>query len=89
MQEAWIQSLGRKDPLEEGIATLSSVLAWRIPWTEETGRLQFMESQRLGHHRSDLARMHVFLNNPSCFINFMPAFFSSTHYCRSLTLRLK
>lgn len=42
-----------------------------------------MGSQRLGHDRSDLACMHVFLNNPSCYINFMPAFFSSTHYCRS------
>ena len=37
MQETWVRSLGREDPLEEGMATHSSVLAWRIPWTEETG----------------------------------------------------
>ena len=55
----------------------------RIPWTEETGRLQSMGSQRLGHDRSNLACVHVFLNNPSCYINFMPSCFSSTHYCMS------
>ena len=43
-----VQSLGREDPLEEGIATHSSILAWRISWTEEPGRLQSMESQRIG-----------------------------------------
>ena len=46
MQEVQVQSLGWKDPLEEGIATHSSVLAWRIPWTEEPGGLQSMGSQR-------------------------------------------
>ena len=40
--------LGQEDPLEEGMATHSSILAWRIPWTEEPGGLQFMESQRVG-----------------------------------------
>ena len=39
MQETWVQSLGLKDPLEKGMATHSSTLAWRIPWTEEPGRL--------------------------------------------------
>ena len=39
MQETWIQSLGREDPLEKGIATHTSILAWRIPWTEEPGWL--------------------------------------------------
>ena len=39
MQETWVQSLGREDPLEKGITTHSSILAWRIPWTEEPGRL--------------------------------------------------
>ena len=43
-----VQSLGREDPLEEGIATHSSILAWRISWTEEPGGLQSMESQRTG-----------------------------------------
>ena len=42
-------SLGQKDPLEKEMATHSSTLAWKIPWTEEPGRLQFMGSQRVGH----------------------------------------
>ena len=49
LRETWIQSLGWEDPIEEGMATHSSVLAWRIPWTEEPGRLQSMESRRVGH----------------------------------------
>ena len=44
-----VQSLGREDPLEKGMATLSRFLAWRIPWTEEPGRLQSTESQRVGY----------------------------------------
>ena len=42
MQETWVQSLGREDPLEKEMATHSSILAWKIPWTEETGGLQSM-----------------------------------------------
>ena len=49
MQETGVQSLGWEDPLEEGIATHSSILAWRILWTEEPGGLQSMGSQRVGH----------------------------------------
>ena len=49
MQETRVRSLGREDPLEKVMATHSSILAWRIPWREETGRLQSMGSQRLGH----------------------------------------
>ena len=52
MQETWVQSLGWEDPLEEGKATHSSVLAWRIPWTEEPDRLQSMGSQRVGHDQA-------------------------------------
>ena len=48
MQETWVRSLGGEDPLEKGMATHSSVLAWRIPWTEEPGRLQSVGSQRVG-----------------------------------------
>ena len=48
MQETWVQSLGQEDPLEKGMATHSSILAWRIPWTEEPGGLQSMGSQRVG-----------------------------------------
>ena len=49
MQEMWVQSLGREDPLEKEMATHFSILAWEIPWTEEPGGLQFMGSQRVGH----------------------------------------
>ena len=49
MRETWVQSLGWQDPLEEGMATHSSVLAWRIPRPEEPGGLQSMGSQRVGH----------------------------------------
>ena len=47
-QEMWVRSLGREDPLEKEMATHSSSLAWRIPWTEEPGGLQSMGSQRVG-----------------------------------------
>ena len=47
VQETWVQSLGQEDPLEKGMATHSSILAWRISWTEETGGLQSMGSQRV------------------------------------------
>ena len=50
MSEMQIQFLGWKDPLEEGMATHSSILAWRIPWAEEPGGLQSMGSQRIEHN---------------------------------------
>ena len=46
MQKTWAQSLGREDILEKGMATLSSILAWRIPWTKEPGGLQSLGSQK-------------------------------------------
>ena len=49
MQETWVQSLGWEDPLEEQMVTHPSILAWRIPWTEEPGRLWSMGSKRAGH----------------------------------------
>ena len=49
MQETWVRSLGQEDPLEKGMATHSSILAWRIAWTEEPGGLQSMGSQRVRH----------------------------------------
>ena len=49
MQETWVQSLGREDPLEKEMAIQSSTIAWKIPWTEEPGRLQSMGSQRVRH----------------------------------------
>jgi len=48
-RQMWVLSLGQEAPLEKGIATHSSILAWRIPWTEEPGGLQSMGSQRVGH----------------------------------------
>ena len=50
MQDTQLQSLGQKDPLEEEMATHSSILAWEIPWTEEIGGLQSMGSQRVGQN---------------------------------------
>ena len=55
MPETWVQSLGWKDPLEESVVTHSSILAWRIPWTEEPGGLQSTGSHTVGCNWSDLA----------------------------------
>ena len=49
MQETWVQALGWEDPLEKEMAIHSSTIAWKIPWTEEPGRLQSMGLQRVGH----------------------------------------
>ena len=49
VQETLVQSLGQEDPLEEGMATHFSILVWRIPWTEEPGRIQSVGLQRVGH----------------------------------------
>ena len=56
VRETWVRSLGWEDPLEEGMATHSSVLAWRVPWTELPGGLQAMRSHRVGH---DCATKHT------------------------------
>ena len=63
MQETDVWSLGGEDALQKGMAAHSSILAWRIPWTEEPGGLQSMGLQRVGHDWSDLAQMH-----PNCFV---------------------
>ena len=52
VQETWVQSLGREDPLEKGMATHSNTLVRRIPWTEELGGLQSLGSQRVRHNRA-------------------------------------
>ena len=59
MQETWVWFLGWEDPLEEGMETYSSSLAWRIPWTEEPGGLESMGSQRVRHNWSNLGRTHA------------------------------
>ena len=61
MWETWVQSLGREDPLEKAMATHSSILAWRIPWTDEPGSLQSMGSQRVGHNENDYGSDHELL----------------------------
>ena len=58
MPETWVWSLGQEDPLEKEMATHSSILAWRIPWTEEPGRLQSMGSQRV---RQETEQLHLHL----------------------------
>ena len=49
MQVTWVRTLGQEDPLEKGMAAHSSILAWKIPWTDEPGGSQSMGSQRVGH----------------------------------------
>ena len=61
MQELWVWWLSQKDPLEEGMTTHSSFLAWRMPWTEKPGRLQSIGLQRVGHDWSNWVPMHVCL----------------------------
>ena len=62
MQEPQVQSLGQGDPLEEGVAAHSSILAWRIPWTEEPGGLQPTGSQRVGHKNKNRKDKLIFFN---------------------------
>ena len=59
MRKAWVQSLGQEDPLEQGMATQSSILAWKIPWTEESGWLWSTGSQKVGH---DWTQTHIIAN---------------------------
>ena len=66
MQETWVQSLGQEDPLEEGMATLSSVLAWEIPWTEEPGGLQSIGLQRVRHDLATTQQQLCSKHQSSC-----------------------
>ena len=63
VQETWVRSLGREDPLEKGMATHSSILMWRIPWTEEPDRLQPIGLQRFAHDWSTNTLYFYFQNN--------------------------
>ena len=65
IQETQVPSLGREDPLEKGVVTDSSILAWAIPWTEEPGKLQSMALQKVGHDWSHLAPAVDSVNNTS------------------------
>ena len=74
MQETWVQSLGQEGPLKKEMATYSSILAWRIPWIEEPGRLQSMRSQRVGHDWSDSVCMYEWLSGFPYFLQFKSEF---------------
>ena len=63
-QGTWVLSLGREDTLEKGMATHSSILAWRIPWTEEPGGLESMGSERIG--RDQHTHTHNCISKHSC-----------------------
>ena len=65
MQNTWVQSLGREDLLEKGMGAYSNILAWEIPWIEEPGGLQSMESKRVGHDRV------TFTSLPSLYISLL------------------
>ena len=75
----WVQSLDWEAPLEEGMAVCSSILAWRIPWTEELGGLQSIASHRVGHNWSSLACNHA---------NFFMAQISHTYMTTGKTITL-
>ena len=62
VQETQVQSLGREDPLEKGMAIHSRILAWRIPWTKEPGELQSMGSQMVGEYRATKHSTHADLS---------------------------
>ena len=83
MQETWVWSLGWEDPLEEDIATHSSILAWRIPWTEEPGGLQSMWSQRVGHNWSAWAHVQAWKFNLTMYILRFRYVFSHSGLCLS------
>ena len=74
-QEMWVWSLGQKDPLEEEMATHSSIFAWRIPWTEEPGELQSIGSQRVEH---DWVTEHTCISQPIKPFRKLPTVISST-----------
>ena len=67
VQETWVRSLGWEDPLEKEMATHSSILAWKISWTEEPGGLQSLGSQRVGHDLATNTHTHILclcMSNP-------------------------
>ena len=66
MQETSVRSLGREDPLEKGMASHSSILAWRIPWMEEPVRLQSLGLQRVGHNWVTNTHEQVYIKETYC-----------------------
>ena len=78
IQETWVWSKGWEDPLEEQMATSSTVFAWKIPWTEELGRLQSVGSQRVRHDGVTNIHTHTHTNILECFI-FSPDYWTCGH----------
>ena len=62
MWETWVRTPGGEEPLEKGMATHSSILVWKIPWTEESDRLQSMGPQKLGHDQANNTHTHTHKN---------------------------
>ena len=85
MQETWVQFLGQEDPLEKEMSTHSHILAWRIPWTEETGRLQSIGSQRVRHSLATKQQFYLlFVALPwQCCRNFLDQFSSTAEHLDS------
>ena len=86
LKKTWVRSLGQDDPLEEGMATHSSILVWKIPWTEESDRLQSMGLQRVGH--SWAISLH-FTSTILKVLNFWNIVFSTLSYCYVFILEWK
>ena len=91
LQETWIQSLGWEDPVEKRMATHSSILAWRNPWTEEPGGIQSMGSQRVGpdwvtNTSYSYCRMNLFMNSSVTFNMYID---SQSHYHNHTDLSIK
>ena len=84
MQETQVWSLDGEEPLEEGMAIHTSILAWRIPWTEEPGGLQSIGSHRVGHNWSDLAQYSIWDSLSILFYNKLSP--TNFHICQWLLL---
>ena len=69
MQETWVRFLGGEDPLEKGMATHSSILAWRIPWTEEPGGLQSRGAQTVRHNRATNTYIHTYTHTQASLVD--------------------
>jgi len=87
-RETRVWSLGREDPLEESMATHSSILAWRIPWTEEHGRVQSIVLQRVRHDWSDLMRTHTLSHKRYYIFYFVCFLFLRVHFIFTCSLTL-
>ena len=84
MQETPVRSLGQKDPLEKEMAAYSSILAWRIPWTEEPGGLQSMGLQRVGHNwvtYIELYKLHINFEYSTLSVSWFPHIFFHSIIC--------